>query len=30
MELELVEPLLFLSFDDEAPGKLARAIAQRV
>lgn len=30
LELELVEPLLFLSFDDEAPGKLARAIAQRV
>lgn len=30
MELELVEPSLFLSFDGEAPGRLARAIARRL
>jgi len=30
MELELVEPSLFLAFNDEAAGKLARAIAKRL
>jgi len=30
MELELVEPSLFLAFDDDAAGKLARAIATRL
>jgi glutathione synthase/RimK-type ligase-like ATP-grasp enzyme len=30
MELELVEPSLYLTFDDEAAGKLASAIAARV
>ena len=30
MELELVEPSLYLSYDDEAPGRLARAIHSRV
>lgn len=30
MELELVEPSLFLSFDDGAAGKLARAIRRRL
>lgn len=30
MELELVEPSLFLSFDDSAADKLARAIGQRL
>jgi glutathione synthase/RimK-type ligase-like ATP-grasp enzyme len=30
MELELVEPSLFLSFDDAAPGRLAKAIARRL
>ena len=30
MELELVEPSLFLSFDDHAAAKLARAIARRL
>jgi glutathione synthase/RimK-type ligase-like ATP-grasp enzyme len=29
-ELELVEPSLFLSFDDEAPSRLARAIKARL
>jgi hypothetical protein len=30
MELELVEPSLFLSFDDAAPGRLAKAIGRRL
>ena len=30
MELELVEPSLFLSYDDDAPRRLARAIRARV
>jgi hypothetical protein len=30
MELELVEPSLFLSFNDEAPAKFAKAIAKRL
>jgi len=30
MELELVEPSLFLSFDEQAPTRLARAIAARL
>jgi glutathione synthase/RimK-type ligase-like ATP-grasp enzyme len=30
MELELVEPSLFLSFNDEAPARLAQAIARRL
>ena len=30
MELELVEPSLFLSFAPSAPGRLARAVARRV
>jgi hypothetical protein len=29
MELELVEPSLFLSFDEQAPQRLARAIKAR-
>jgi hypothetical protein len=30
MELELIEPLLFLAFDTEAPARFAGAIARRV
>lgn len=30
MELELVEPSLFLAYDDHAPGKLAHAIRARI
>jgi hypothetical protein len=30
MELELVEPSLFLTYDDQAAGKLARAIGRRL
>ena len=30
MELELVEPSLFLSFNDEAPSRFAKAIARRL